>query len=95
MPHIADKPFVNTLAEDIRYDPTQGIGANIGNNLLNAADKVQTRNMYRNRAAQMNRALEAWQQNQAVLRQRQQPVSAQQQLPISWPKFAPPLTQGD
>jgi len=70
MPHIADKPFTSVLAEDVRYDPQQGLLANVGDNLARAGDKVIARNMYRDRARQMNQALAQWQQDQAALRQR-------------------------
>jgi hypothetical protein len=65
-----DKPFLNTLAEDIRVDPQQGVLGNIGGNLATAANKVMTRDMYRTRARQMDQAIQQWQQNQAIMRQR-------------------------
>jgi hypothetical protein len=89
MPHIADKPFLDTLGEDVRFDPQQSVFENIGNNFDRAFDKVYTRNMYRNRARQMNQALEAWEQNQAILRQRM-PTFEPHPLPYTWPKFVPP-----
>jgi hypothetical protein len=82
-----NKPFLNTLAEDIRIDPNQGVPGNIGGNLANAANKVMTRDMHRRRAYQLNQAMQDWQQSQAVLRQQQH---QQQQQPYSWPKFLPP-----
>jgi hypothetical protein len=88
MPHIADKPFMNVLAEDVRVDPQQGVLGNIGNNLARAGDKMIMRNQYRDRARQMNLALQDWQRTQAILRQRQPAVP--QQLPYLWPRFLPP-----
>ena len=84
-----NKSLMDTLSEDIRFDPNQSVFENIGNNFDRANDKIYTRNMYHNRAKQMNQALAAWEQNQAILRQRM-PTFEQHQAPYLWPRFVPP-----
>jgi hypothetical protein len=64
------KPFLDVLAEDPRYDANQGLLDNIAGNVYRGADKVMRRNMYRNRAQQMNAALADWDKQQAINRQR-------------------------
>lgn len=85
MRDLADKPFMDVLGEDIRIDPHQGVFANVGSNLLNAGNKIALRNQYRDRARQMNQALQQWRQNQAAMRQRMTAQQPQQQ-PGLWPK---------
>jgi hypothetical protein len=70
MPDIADKPFLSVLAEEPTWNPASGPLTNLGQNLARGADKVLTRNTYRDRARQMNLALDQWRRDQAVLRRR-------------------------
>ena len=70
MPDLADKPFMNVLAEDVRINPRLGLLGNINENLTRASDKVDVRTMNRNRAWQLNQAMQEWQRDQAALRQR-------------------------
>jgi hypothetical protein len=89
MPDIADKPFTSVLAEDVSYDPQQSPLMNIGHNLARAGDKVIMRNQWRDRAHQMDQALEEWRQRQAILQQR---LAAERRSPqpIGWPRYAAP-----
>ena len=78
------KPFLNVLAEDVRINPNQGVFENVGNNLFRAGDKMIMRNRYSERAQQMNRAMQEWQQQQAITQQR---LGMQKTAEGGWGRF--------
>jgi hypothetical protein len=67
---IVKKPFMNVLAEDVRYNPQQGLLSNIGENMTRGIDKAVTRQHWSDQARRMNEALDRWHQDQAFARQR-------------------------
>ena len=79
---MAGSPFLSALVEGARYNPQVGMRDNIDENLTRANDTLNTRHQYQQRAIQMNRALQDWQQQQAILRQR---ATQQPQRPLLWP----------